>query len=62
MPMKARLFAMTSGDIIQNSPISLSLELHDETTGQTIQDITWRVLLYIYSYSMINLLRNKDVF
>ena len=58
VPMVAEVYAMTNGDIIENSEFSVTFELHDSFTGQTIEDINWRV----YSMSLIFVLENYDCY
>ena len=47
VPLEARLYAMTNGDIIENTEFSVTFELQDSFTGQTIEDINWRVRIQI---------------
>ena len=43
VPLTAGLHAMTSGDIIQDTQLSVTLDLRDKTNDQPIENITWRV-------------------
>ncbi|XP_052805044.1 fibrocystin-L-like isoform X2 [Mya arenaria] len=41
-PVAINIASMTSGDIVQNEQLAITLELIDEMTGDVISDISWR--------------------
>ena len=47
VPMTVGLYAISSGDIIQDSEFSITLDLRDRTTDLPLEDITWRVCALI---------------